>query len=257
VTDLTPATSYCFRVGAVNSAAAVYSNMTCGATEALPPPPVPEAPSNLHVSAFAYQTPVGFIEMQWTDNATNEDGYEVSLRRPYVDYTWPDTHKEQIPANPGTGTMNYTFHGYAAGYDWCLRATAYNAQGATFDEICQMVGTPVEQPQTFPDLKIVGSMLPYPQLPDPWTPFVITWKVCNQGNASTGTGFTDVLDLIDGNTWSLEWGAWEANHCEWEEFKTDGQPAGSYYFYSYLDFFNQVAESDEGNNVLGTGVIVQ
>ncbi|GAA4410856.1 hypothetical protein GCM10023187_35970 [Nibrella viscosa] len=71
--NLTPNTQYCYRVQARNgSGVSGYSNTVCAMTPA-PPIPAPAAPSNLSAVAVSSSQ----INLNWTDNANNETGFEL------------------------------------------------------------------------------------------------------------------------------------------------------------------------------------
>lgn len=69
--DLQPATGYRFRIRACNEAGcSSYSNEADATTHDVPPAP----PSNLSAQVVAADS----IELSWTDNSENEDGFELS-----------------------------------------------------------------------------------------------------------------------------------------------------------------------------------
>ena len=71
-TGLTASTSYSYRVRAYNAAGdSGYSNTASAVTQAAPA--LPAAPTNLMAAAVSRSQ----INLAWTDNATNEDGFKI------------------------------------------------------------------------------------------------------------------------------------------------------------------------------------
>ncbi|MGE5180169.1 MAG: LamG-like jellyroll fold domain-containing protein [Bacteroidota bacterium] len=111
---LAPATEYCYRVRAVNGAGASgYTAAACATTQTSPPP---ADPTSLTATAA---TPVE-IDLAWTDNATDETGYEVE--RSTTGPGGPFTPLISLPAN----SVSYANTGLAAATSYCYRVRAVN-----------------------------------------------------------------------------------------------------------------------------------
>lgn len=117
---LSPSTRYCYRVRTWNVSGDAYSATTCGTT--LPAPPAaPGAPS------FTAKT-LTTISLQWSDNAVNEDGYQV--QRSPDGSVW--TTIATLGAQAGTGPMAYKDSGMQPGASYCYRVRTWNAGGEAY-----------------------------------------------------------------------------------------------------------------------------
>jgi hypothetical protein len=63
------------------------------------------------------------ITLSWTDNANNEDGYDVLWRRP----NRPWYTVANLSAHSGTGMMSVTHTGLQSNTQYCYQVEAYNA----------------------------------------------------------------------------------------------------------------------------------
>jgi hypothetical protein len=73
----------------------------------------PAAPSNLNVEAVDSNS----IQVQWTDNSANEDGFEVS--------------NDETCATVDADVKNYTWTGLAPGAYVCFQVRAFNIVGSS------------------------------------------------------------------------------------------------------------------------------
>lgn len=116
--NLTPSTTYNYRVRAYNAAgSSPYSN-TAG-TSTQDPPVAPAAPSNLTAAAASSTQ----INLAWTDNSGNEDGF-------YIERSPNGTTYTQI-ASVGSNTTAYSSSGLTASTTYYYRVRAFNSIGAS------------------------------------------------------------------------------------------------------------------------------
>jgi C1A family cysteine protease len=114
-TGLTPGTTYMYRVRAYNTAGnSGYSN-TANATTA-PPPPPPAAPSDLNATAISSSQ----INLSWTNNATNEDGFKIES------CTGVGCTKFKQIATVGPDVATFSNSGLRKGTTYTYRVRAYN-----------------------------------------------------------------------------------------------------------------------------------
>ncbi len=119
-TGLAPATSYSYRVRAYNAAGdSGYSNTASAVTADAPA--LPAAPSNLTASAISRSQ----INLAWTDNATNEDGFRIERCKGST-----CTNFAQI-ATVGPNVTTYANTGLNANTTYRYRVRAYNASGTS------------------------------------------------------------------------------------------------------------------------------
>ncbi len=117
-TGLAASTSYSYRVSAYNGAGdSGYSNTASATTPAAPT--VPAAPSNLAANAVSRNQ----INLVWTDNATNEDGFRIERCKGST-----CTNFAQI-ASVGANVTSYQNTGLTKGTTYRYRVRAYNAAG--------------------------------------------------------------------------------------------------------------------------------
>jgi hypothetical protein len=116
---LAASTQYFFRVRAFNAAGdSAYSN-TANATTFAAPPPTPNAPSGLNaVTISATQ-----INLSWTDNANNEDGFRIErcTNATCTNFSQIATVGPNVGSFASTGLTKNTTYRY--------RVRAYNATG--------------------------------------------------------------------------------------------------------------------------------
>ena len=120
-TGLTAATTYGYRVRAVNGAGfSGYSN-TASATTAAPPPPPPPPPPAAPSGLVATTQSATAIAIVWVDNATNETGYHVEQQTSGGAFT-------EI-AQLAAGITAYTSINLTASTTYGYRVRAVNAGG--------------------------------------------------------------------------------------------------------------------------------
>jgi hypothetical protein len=82
-------------------------------------PALPNAPTNLTATAVSKSQ----INLSWTDNATNEDGFKIERCKGST-----CTNYTQI-ATVGANVTSYSNTGLARRTTYCYRVRAYNASG--------------------------------------------------------------------------------------------------------------------------------
>lgn len=121
-TGLNYNTSYTYRVAAYNSAGnSGYTNTASATTAQLT---APTAPSNLSAGTVTASS----VAMTWTDNATNEDSYEVK-RSADGGVTW------SLLATLGQDATSYTDNTVAASTSYKYQVFAKNSAGSTGSNI--------------------------------------------------------------------------------------------------------------------------
>jgi predicted phage tail protein len=117
-TGLTASTSYSYRVRAYNAAGdSGYSNTASAVTQAAPA--LPAAPTSLVATAVSRSQ----INLTWTDNATNEDGFKIERCKGST-----CTNFAQI-ATVGANVTSYSNTGLSSNTSYRYRVRAYNATG--------------------------------------------------------------------------------------------------------------------------------
>ncbi|MCU1288828.1 MAG: hypothetical protein JWN60_1057 [Acidobacteria bacterium] len=112
-------TLYRYRVRAFNSGGtSAYSN-TAEASTLSQTPTLPAAPSNLTATAASSVQ----INLAWTDNSANEDGFKIERCQNAACTTFAEV------AQAAAGTTVYTDSGLTAGTSYQYRVRAYNAGG--------------------------------------------------------------------------------------------------------------------------------
>jgi hypothetical protein len=114
VTNLSPATTYWFRVLAYNGAGDSASSNVASATTLQAPP---AAPSNLTATAVSSTE----IDLAWTDNSANETGFKIERSTNGTSFTQIAT----VSANVGS----YSNAGLTKNKTYYYRVRAYNAAG--------------------------------------------------------------------------------------------------------------------------------
>jgi titin len=125
---LSPATLYYYRVSAFNSqGSSTYSNVANASTGQR----VPAAPSGLATQASSSQ-----IDLTWTDNSSNEDGFKIERSSDGVAFEQTGT----VAAN----VISYSDATVAAGTGYYYRLRAYNTAGdSAFSNIASATTTQV------------------------------------------------------------------------------------------------------------------
>lgn len=120
---LTPGTSYTYRVRATNSfglpAVTGTSDWSNEAT-VTPPAAAPNAPTSLLAQAITSTS----IQLTWTDNSTNETGFQIERKVG----TGPFEAPILLPAN-ATGSVNFVDSGLTSGTNYTYRVRAINQAG--------------------------------------------------------------------------------------------------------------------------------
>ena len=112
--ELEAATTYAYRVRAVNSAGASdYSNVASAMTADVPP----EAPTNLTAEAIS----AGAIDLEWEDESDNEEGFELERAEEEGPFT--------LLVVVGTDVTRYSDTGLEAATTYAYRIRAVNAVG--------------------------------------------------------------------------------------------------------------------------------
>ena len=119
--NFTPDTTYNYRVYAHNEAGeSTYSNIASLTTPSLllepesPPLTVPKAPTNLEATALSTSE----IELTWTDNADNEDGFRVK-------------RDGAVIAGVGADVQSFTDSGLATSTSYTYKVKAFNDEGVS------------------------------------------------------------------------------------------------------------------------------
>jgi hypothetical protein len=119
-TGLTPSTTYYYRVSATNASGdSDYSNVTSAQTLAAVTTP-PAAPSGTAASA----TSSSIIHVTWSDNSSNEDGFQVQRSNS------ASSGFAQV-GTTGAGTTSYDDGGLAAAATYYYRVRATNGAGSS------------------------------------------------------------------------------------------------------------------------------
>lgn len=112
---LLPATTYTYRVRAVNRGGPSAYRLTTATT--LPPPPA--APSGLAVTVVSQSR----LDLQWTDESDNETQFEIERLQGMGEY--------QVVAQVGAGVTTFSDVGLAAATFYIYRVRAVNSGGAS------------------------------------------------------------------------------------------------------------------------------
>lgn len=142
-------TTFCYRVRAVNNATpSGYSNRDDGTT-LTPGTNVPSDPTQLTADA----TGPNSIEVKWTDNANNEDGYMVERADGACAATSQFAVIGQVATGAGTGSqMIYTDNSVNPASTYCYRVRAFNGGGNSNYSNMDDATTPAEGPDAPDDL---------------------------------------------------------------------------------------------------------
>jgi len=128
-TSLAGGTQYCYRVRSYNTAGnSTYTNESCNTTF----PDAPSAPLNLVASLI--QNPLS-VELTWTDNSTNEDGFIIEKETLTDAFVVIDTVGAGINIFQDLSVTNLTYN---------YRVKAYNVTGSSAYSNIGQVSVPVE-----------------------------------------------------------------------------------------------------------------
>ncbi len=234
---LAPDKDYCFKTEAFNDRGSSWSNIVCGRTGYVPPPPT--APGQL---SLRDKTETSFT-LRWRDYAHNEDGFKIQ-RRPYEG---DRANIHTLAVNEGTGWMDWMNTGLTPNTTYCYRIKAFNDYGANFSgEKC---GTTMAGVPDYPDLVFSRMWIDEPTEPN--HRFNLFYEVCNFG-AAVSESFTDKIfkDGEYGNPTSITHGEpVPAFGCYIESsLYPEGLPEGCYQWELAIDAGGDIQEIDELNN---------
>ncbi|MEM7278659.1 MAG: S8 family serine peptidase [Pseudomonadota bacterium] len=140
-------TEYCYRIRAFNAAGdSANSNVSCATTDETIPPTDPyAAPTNLSAGALGDTQMV----LSWTDNATNELGFEVQRSTNGINGDYISLGGVNQPNATG-----FTDNGLTSGQEYCYRVRAGRSLaevGPFSTPACETAGPPpVTDPPTAP-----------------------------------------------------------------------------------------------------------
>ncbi|MDQ7054058.1 MAG: fibronectin type III domain-containing protein, partial [candidate division KSB1 bacterium] len=98
ISPANPSSTYTYRVRAFNADGnSGYSNEASATTQSQPNPPA--APSNLTATAVSTSQ----IDLSWTDNSNNEDGFKIERKDPGSDHASSKSPRS-APMSPTTVT---------------------------------------------------------------------------------------------------------------------------------------------------------
>jgi hypothetical protein len=120
VSGLNPSTRYCYTVAVFNQGGGRESDLACATTlgAAAPPTILPPAPPG-NVTTFIYtESPPSHIQVNWTDNSTNEDGFEIS-------------DGVSVDVKVGANSVSALMGPFPPGKYECFHVRAYNKAGSS------------------------------------------------------------------------------------------------------------------------------
>ena len=119
VTGLTASTTYYFRIRAYNAnGTSGYSNTSSATTSPTTAPTLPpNAPSGLAATAASSSQ----INLAWTNNATNQNGFQIQQSSDGTNFT--------TVASVGAGVTSYLVSGLSASTTYYFQVIAYNPVG--------------------------------------------------------------------------------------------------------------------------------
>jgi subtilisin family serine protease len=144
-TGLTPQSTFRYRVLAFNGAGnSKYTNIADATTQAPPPPsppPPPSAPTNLTSSTVSYNQ----INLNWSDNSTNEDGFRLERCDGTLANCVLDTNFVQI-VQLGANVISFSNVGLQGQTTYTYRVRALNAVGPSGYSNSTQATTPAPPP---------------------------------------------------------------------------------------------------------------
>ena len=147
---LTPGTAYAYEVTAFNTAGESDASNTAMATTDVEPVILPSAPSDLAAQATNFDT----VVLSFTDNADNEDGFEVSRSVAGGAFA--------VLATLEADTTSYTDSGLEAETEYTYKVAAYNAAGNSDESNSATVVTPAaptsQQVVAESDFSVAGTV---------------------------------------------------------------------------------------------------
>jgi hypothetical protein len=228
---------YSFKIKAGNLLGSSWSDVVRAKTDYQPPPPT--APGYLSLRDITQSS----IKLRWRDYAHEEDGFRVQRRPPGGD--WNVRHN--LPPKEGTGWMDWTDTGLAAGTTYCYRIKVYNDYGWNFSG--EQCATTIAGAPSTPDLALDAMWIVEPTTPN--VKFHVAYRVCNMG-AAVNKNFRDKIvkddDIASAKTVS-QGPVVPANGCYESAVEFDGVPKNSCPVWKlFVDDGNAVTELDENNN---------
>lgn len=204
VRDLVPATQYCYRVRAKNSAGVYsdYSDVVCATTQA-PPVSVPSPPTDLLLQVISARQ----INMIWKDNSNNETGFRVE-RSEDGGRTWTKISDERENATSFDNT------GLSPDKQYCYRVQAVNGAGGSRYSNEPCATTQPDKPGT--PARLTATATSSSQIRLEWvnTAGNATGIQVERSETGSGGSFTKVKDLGPGETnWTDEGLAASKEYC--------------------------------------------
>ena len=177
-TDLTADTSYCYRVYAYNAAGkSDYSNTACATT----PQALPAAPTNLTASAVS----VSQIDLAWTDNANNEDGFKIER------CTGTGCTSFAQITSVVSNVVTYSDASLTAETTYCYRVRAFNAGGDS-----DYSNTACATTQASPTEEMSGTVLLQGRTDHSGTTVYLTEDACPAVQAVSIKGLPNVVSAV-------------------------------------------------------------
>lgn len=125
VNNLQPNTNYWFRVRSYNANG--YSNYAVTPASLKTLPQVPAAPSNISASAASASA----ITVSWTDNATDETGFDLFKSTDNNNYTPINLGTSQSLGGVNTGALRYNVNNLLSNTEYYFTIKAKNANGSS------------------------------------------------------------------------------------------------------------------------------
>ncbi|MGE5417802.1 MAG: stalk domain-containing protein [Acidobacteriota bacterium] len=212
-TGLTPGTTYCYVVTAVNGAGSSPYSSQCSATTTIPSlPPPPTAPPAAPTTMVCTTVSTTQINVHWTDNSSDETGFIVDRTFWNGTATVDDSIGRVFPAN----TQDISDTGLVGGreYEYRIRATNSAGNSSYLDGFAQTV---VTAPGPITGFRAVVASGPVVNLS--WDPvpngigFYIGRRTAGDPSSIfpghsvinlTSTSCTDNSDLTPGTTYQYE-----------------------------------------------------
>ena len=177
-TGLNASTRYWYRVRANNSAgASTYTNVADATTQA-PPVTIPRPPSSLTATA----TSSSQINLGWTDNASDETGFEIERSTDGVNFA-------KI-ADVGANTTTYSNTGLNASTRYWYRVRAKNSAGASSYTNVADATTLLAAPAA--PTNLTAELADYDQIRLTWGTLSNATNVLVERSTSPTTGFTQI-----------------------------------------------------------------
>ncbi|MFN8354964.1 MAG: fibronectin type III domain-containing protein [Spirosomataceae bacterium] len=184
-TGLTASTRYWYRVRAKNSAGnSTYSNIADATTQA-PPVTIPRPPSNLVATAVSSSQ----IDLAWTDNATDETGFEIERS--------PDGTTFTKIADVAANVTTYQNTGLTASTRYWYRVRAKNSAGnSAYSNIADATtqAPPVTIPR--PPSALTATAVSSSQIDLAWTDNATDETGFEIERSPDGTTFTKIADVV-------------------------------------------------------------